>query len=359
MRKLIIIGMVTLVILALITTFAFAQIQRSPSQVPQQSPPKVVLPSPQPPLPLQVVPPYITWFQINNGAAASNNATVTLNFAVGQKPELAKKRVTSTAPTGVDFKPTHYRWMLKSCRETNTMPNVWSQWLQLPPTGYNQPRVTLSGTRKKAGVHNLNKGVCGRAEFALQVKNSAGESNTMYDQIVFITQSEFYFDSEGLFRVYSGKVVNKSVGSACKAADVEGAEPLAGTDQLYISAWRSGEEWNFTKHFFATGVTPANGSSCEYDLYLNAILPDGWSVVRFNLDLSCDGIPGFAMEMKPGAYGCTAIKVPIPGGRDLETRVRVWTDALKTPGTWGIVSPGVVIKGNCNGAGFPHSDFLR
>ena len=44
------------------------------------------------------------------------------------------------------------------------------------------------------------------------------------------------------------------------------------------------------------------------------------------------------------------LRTPASGTRDLTTKVRVWTDALKTPAVWGVFTQDdFIVKGDCRG----------
>jgi len=370
MRESMIFGMVIVATSIFFSTLALAATQQNPGSQPilQQQTSPVQQPQTRPniqpqqlgPMPagnVKVIPPRLKKFDINRGATVATNATVTLDFITAAP--LSKR------PEDIEAsKPTHYRWKLSSgfphsC-EVGTA-YAWSDWK------YVQKNVTPFATlqryckKRNQGVNRdqtLTKGLCGKTTIQLQVKNSAGESNVMEDSIDFISESEFIITGGGneLLKSYKGRVVSSSLGSSCKVYKglkqyVQGAEALSDIDVFALYGLTYRYPYPDQAYFYATGATPANGSMCEYELYPK-MLPVGWSVVKFNT--YCNGHP---VNVKSGSWGCETVKSPSPGSRDLTTRVRVWTDALKAPGVWAMLYqwPDTILKGDCRGLNEPNS----
>jgi hypothetical protein len=353
MAKYLTLGITILTFLVLLTTTAFGQFQ------PVQKSTTVAKPKSTPG---RVLRPHLVKVKVNLGPLVGYDATVMLDII---------STPLDSSVTDADREasaPTHYSWSYVGggypphvrCSKTIDMQNnqyKWSQWIPLQKGV--KPSLTLKGC--KTDGEGLVKGICGKVSFEFKVKNSAGESNVKRGlSPLIVTESEFSITGEDLLSEWSGKV-SAGPGSVCKVEKgikryVQGAEQLAWNDELLFlgnfgAGWMLGDPY-----FFATGATPVNGSKCEYELYKGKVLPERWSVVKFNS--FCGGVVPSG-SIKPGAYGCTILRNP-QGTRDMTTKVRIWTDALKTAAVWGyFVQKGVIIKGDCRGLtgpGFPSTD---
>jgi hypothetical protein len=332
----------------LLITAAFGQFQTTPKSTAVAKPKST---------PGKVLRPYIIKVKVDLGTIVAQDATVTLNIlstVLGPNVTDADREAS---------KPTHYRWKYQGggyrwdCKEGR--PSGWSDWKQLQMNV--KPSATLTGCKYDTECGKIKKGVCGTAYIFVQVKNAAGESNEKRASTPEIsTEAEFCVKGEDLLKKFRGKV-SGSLGSVCKVNEeylkpyVQGVEAISWADQLYFSS-QGGLTSGDSVLFLATGATPINGSKCEYELYGNATLPAGWSVVSSKT--GCYALRGDIR--KPGSYGCTMLKSPAPGTQVLTTKVRVWTDALKEQGVWAyFYNDYIIVKGYCRGltgSNWPYMD---
>ena len=339
MSKYLTLGFSMLASLVLLTTTAFGQFQPAQKSTTVANPKST---------PGRVLTPHIVKIKTNLGTVGDQNVTVTFDIvSIPIVPNVTQADIEAS-------KPTHYRWHKNhGGYEQNCSGGTGSNWSDWIPVQKNvKPFATLKKyCKSQYGEEDLMKGICGVVSFMIQVKNSAGVSNERIDSSPpIVTDSEFRVQGKDLLNTWHGKV-SGGPGSVCKVEKgikryVQGAEPLAWNDELLFGA-NFGAGWMLgDSYFFATGATPVNGSKCEYELYKGKVLPERWSVVKFNS--FCGGVVPSG-SIKPGAYGCTILRNP-QGTRDMTTKVRIWTDALKTAAVWGYFKQeGAIIKGDCRG----------